>query len=94
MPIDKRQIESSLKKKGFAVEYSHHRYFYHEINGKRTGIATYTSHGSKPKEYDDNLLRMMKKQMKLDSIGQVRELLLCPMSGDDYNRKLKEKGII
>jgi len=94
MPIDKRQIESSLLSKGFIREDTHHRYFYHEINGKRTGISTYTSHGSKPKEYDDNLLKMMKKQMKLDSIGQVRDLLLCPMSGNDYNQKLKDKGII
>ena len=94
MPIDKRKIESSLLSKGFVREDSHHHYFYHEFKGKRTGIWTYTSHGNKPKEYNDNLLRMMKKQMKLDSMGQVRDLFLCPMSGSDYNKKLKEKGII
>jgi hypothetical protein len=37
MQVDKRKIESSLVKKGFIRdEATHHTYFYHEYNGKRT----------------------------------------------------------
>ena len=35
MQIDKRKIESSLTKKGFIKDETHHTYFYHEYNGKK-----------------------------------------------------------
>ena len=94
MQIDRRQIESSLPRKGFTKEDTHHRYFYHEYDGKRTGIYTYTSHGSSFKTYGDPLLRSMKGQLRLDTVSQLSDLLLCPMSGDDYSEHLKSKGLL
>jgi len=94
MQIDRDIIESSLSKKGFVREYSDHRYFHHEYNGKTTGAYTYTSHGSKYKTYSEPLFRMMKKQLRLDRIKQVEDLFLCPIDGDDYNQILKEKGLL
>ncbi len=94
MQIEKRVIEANLPSKGFAKEDTHHRYFHHEYQGKRTGIYTYTSHGSKSKTYGDALLKMMKKQLKLDAISQAIDLFNCPMTGDGYNQILKEKGLI
>lgn len=35
MQVDKRKIESSLTKKGFIKDETHHTYFYHEYNGKK-----------------------------------------------------------
>jgi hypothetical protein len=80
MQVDKRKIESSLTKKGFIKDETHHTYFYHEYNGKKTGIYTYTSHGSKSKVCGNPLLSMMKKQLKLDTINQAVDLFECPMS--------------
>jgi hypothetical protein len=94
LQIDRSEIELSLTTKGFLREDSHHRYFYHEVEGKKTGISTYTSHGSRYKTYGDNLLSQMKKQLSLDTIGQLFDLFKCPMTGDDYNDFLKGKGML
>ncbi len=94
MQIDRRDIESSLLRKGFIPEESDHHYFYHEYKGKRTGAYTYTSHGSGYKTYTEPLFRMMKKQLQLDRIKEVEELFLCPMDGDIYNQILKDKGLL
>jgi hypothetical protein len=56
LQIDRSEIEASLAAKGFIKEDSHHRYFYHEVEGKRSGVFTYTSHGSHYKTIGDNLL--------------------------------------
>jgi len=71
MQVEKRTIESNLPHKGFIEEDTHHKYFYHEYQGKRTGIYTYTSHGSKHKTYGENLLGMMRKQLRLDKSGRL-----------------------
>ena len=94
MPIDRRLIESNLVKKGFVEEDTDHKYFYHEYNGKRTGIYTYTSHGSGYKTYDDSLISMIKKQLKLDTNSQVKDLLQCPMTSEEYIRILTKKNYL
>jgi hypothetical protein len=93
MPVDRRMIEKSLPKKGFVEdEQAKHRYFHHEIDGKRTGFYTFVSRGSGYKTIDDSLFKCMKQQLGLDSSGQVRDLLQCPISGAEYVRLLKAKG--
>jgi len=92
--VDRKVIESSLVSKGFVRHDTHHKYFYHEIEGQRTGIHTYTSHGSKYKTYRDPLLGRMKRELRLDSLGQVVDLCRCPITGDGYNEILRKKGQI
>ena len=92
--IDRSQIEWALAQKGFIRKDGSHRYFHHQYNGKITGIKTYTSHGSQYKTYGDDLLKAMKKELRLDTLQEVRNLLLCPMDTDAYNQKLKSKGLI
>lgn len=96
MQIERRIIESSLLAKGFVrdLKAHHHRYFCHHYEGKETGITTYTSHGSRYKTYHSPLLGRMKKELKLDKISEVADLLTCPMNGDGYNQILKEKGVL
>lgn len=94
MQVARKSIESSLPKKGFVQEVAHHRYFYHEYAGKRTGAYTYTSHGSDYKSYGAELLKQMKTQLRLDSVQQVVALCNCPMSGDAYNAHLRAKGLV
>ncbi len=93
MQIDRRTIESSLRKKGFVEEDGDHKYFYHEVDGKRTGPYTFTSRGSSYKAYGDTFLKRMRFQLRLDSMNQVKRLLECPMDCEEYNAVLREKGI-
>jgi hypothetical protein len=92
--ISRDQIESALPRKGFVREDSSHRYFYHEYYGKRTGVITFTSHGSEYKDYGDTLLKLMKRQLRLDTTRDLSMLLLCQIDGDGYNDILRQKGII
>jgi len=96
MQIPREQIESSLCSKGFKEDRGRdHRRFHHIYKGKKTGISTKTSHGSERyKEYQDPLLSKIKRQLKLDSKEELKGLLLCPMSGEEYNQKLRSKGLL
>ena len=96
MQIPRDQIESSLCAKGFIEERAgDHRRFHHVYKGKRTGISTKTSHGSrKYKDYQDPLLGKIKGHLKLDSKEELRDFLLCPMSAEEYNEKLRFKGFL
>lgn len=94
MQVDRKVIEGALPRKGFVQEDTHHRYFYHEYKGKRTGAYTYTSRGSKYKSYGVTLLKRMRAELRLDSTGQVADLCNCPMSRDQYNEHLREKGLL
>lgn len=95
MQIDKREIESNLPKKGFVIgDEDHHKYFYHTYQGKLTGIYTYTSRGPTPKTYRDNLIKMMKTQLRLNNNKEVFNLCTCPIDGEEYNQILINKGLL
>jgi len=93
--VPRDTIESTLPKKGFVLDPAKpsHKYFYHEYNGKRTGAYAYTSRGTSYKTYGDELLKRMKVELRLETLKEVRDLLLCPMDADAYNNKLIEKGV-
>ena len=94
MQVERREIESNLVKKGFIKETNgDHRCFHHEYKGKRTGVSTYVSHGSKHKSYGISLIKEMKKQLRLDTIKDALNLLKCPMKEDQYNRILIDKNV-
>ena len=92
MPLKRQDIIKVLPKKGFAEESRHHIYFHHRLDGRETGPFTKVSHSGK--EISDSLITPMRKQLRLDTNRQVRELIECPMSGDNYTTFLKKKGII
>lgn len=95
MPIERKQIEKSLPKKGFVPEErKKHRYFHHVVGGRRTGYSTYVSRSSGFNTIDDSLLKYMKVQLALESSAQVRNLIECPWTGDDYNQYLRSKGLL
>jgi len=94
MQIPKRDIEKSLKKKGFIQEYGDHNCFYHEYKGKRTGAYAKVSYGTKYKDYGIQLIRLLKRQLLLNSIEETKRLLKCPMNAKEYIILLKKKGII
>lgn len=86
-------MEASLRKKGFIEEGGSHKYFYHEVDNKRTGAYAYTSHGSRYKTYGDNLLKVIKVELRLNTLTEVKRLMECPMDAEEYNSILKKKGI-
>lgn len=90
--IKTKQICSSLKKKGFKPEESHHTFYWLYLDGQQTHIKTKISHGSGYEEYGDQLLSAMRKQLQLNSMGELQDLLMCPMSQEKYIRLLKERN--
>lgn len=92
MQLEKREIERSLLKKGFAKVESHHTYFHHKYLGIETGAFTYTSHG-KAMTYGVNLISRMRQQLQLRTNQQVVDLVKCPLDSDGYNRVLIDKGV-
>lgn len=82
-----KDIEKALLAKGFTLENSHHKMFWLMFQGKKTSIRTRISNGAK--EYDDNLLAQMSKQMGI-SRGQFDSFVECTLSGPDYAAHLVE----
>lgn len=94
MQLSRDEIERNLPRKGFAKAETHHRYFYHEYEGKRTGAYTYTSTGSTYKTYGPPLIGRMKKELRLDTNQEVVDLCRCPMSETQYNKIQKRKSVL
>ncbi len=93
MKIKARKIDSALTRKGFVKnEKKHHIFYFLYVDGKKTQIRTKLSHSSK--EYNDNLLSAIRKQLKFDSIKELEGFINCPISEDEYVRMLIDKSII
>ena len=60
----KKKVESTLKKKGFKKENSHHKYFRLFVDDKDTGIFTKTSHGGN--SIEDFHISCMTQELGLD----------------------------
>ncbi|MBM3300296.1 MAG: type II toxin-antitoxin system HicA family toxin [Deltaproteobacteria bacterium] len=95
MKVDGRQAEKSLQNKGFQRDASHdHVYFFHRFKGKETGIKNYVSHSAKYTDIGPDNLKSMMRQLRLQTLQQVRDLLECPMTEDDYNGFLRRLGLL
>jgi hypothetical protein len=92
--LERSSIEEGLLGKGFVTTEKHHRYFHHAHEGRETGAYAFTSRGSKFKTYGPELIARMKKTLRLDTNQQVVDLVLCPMSADDYLALLREKRVL
>jgi len=93
VPFKQKVVESGLKKKGFGQsEAAHHRYFYyHTLDGLKTSVYTYTSHGNK--EIGDYLIAQMAKQCQL-SKREFENLIECPLKQPEYEKLLLKSGKI
>lgn len=86
-------VERNLPPKGFALdERRDHRYFYFYWNGKKTRFYTKISHGKPNDDVGDDLVTAMKLQLGLGTMKQVRELVECTMSGQQYAAALISSG--
>lgn len=85
MPFKFREVRKSLKKKGFVEDKKgHHVYLRHLHNGKRTGAYTLVSHSTPSDDVGPNIVKAMKRQLKLGTNQDVHELVECPMTPEKY----------
>ncbi len=94
MVLNKKKAYRNLKKKGFVdCEYhsEDHKYLEYTHEGKVI-LFTKFSNGSK-KDLDNYLISQMSKQCKL-SKSDFADLVNCPLSKDNYIKKLKENGLL
>ena len=89
MPIDKKDIKSSLISKGFKKKEknTHTHLIYHDDGGKKTPVYTFISRGSY-KEVDDKRVSDMAKQCRLSNTDFV-QLVECSLSREDYDQHLR-----
>jgi hypothetical protein len=88
-PRKTRTIRAAFLSKGFISDETHHEMFWLVIGGKKTSIRTRISHGAK--EYDDQLLTLMSRQVGL-SKTELYRLVDCPMDGEKLKSLLVERG--
>ena len=87
-----RTVVGVLLRKGFIEEDSgDHIRLYHCINGRRTGIRTFYSHGAK--ELNDYILGRMAKHLRL-SRAQFEAFIDCTLSMEAYIEILRGMGAI
>ena len=79
-----KDLQRVLQKKGFALypEKEHHQFYYLVVDGKKTAVKTYFSHGLK--EYGDNLMQLIKKQLRFSTTRQAEDFFDCPMTAEQY----------
>jgi len=94
MPIEKRDVETALEKKGFTLSEGDHSFFtYHTQAGQKTSVWTKTSHGVKFKTLGDTLVASMAKQCGLSN-NQFKQLIECPLTREKLEKILIESGRI
>ena len=91
MPRKTIDIMANLKRKGFRQRDGDDKYFHLYVDGKKTAVFTFVSHGER--EVHDGLLAQMAKQTKLVK-KEFLELVDCPMTGARYLELLRERGHI
>ncbi len=95
MPTHKtRKIVSSLTKKGFYPKKGRSKHIKYTlfVEGKKTSIFTWISHGLD--EYEDKLLNAMRKELHLETSQELEALIECPMSGEALVSLLVKRGEI
>ena len=92
MPRNRKDVEAALQAKGFTkLDGDHHYFVYLTRDGLKTRARTKTSHSPKAKDIADNVLGQMARQCLLTKPDFLK-LVDCPMSRDDYERKLTDQG--
>jgi predicted RNA binding protein YcfA (HicA-like mRNA interferase family) len=94
MPLERRDVEASLERKGFVLSDGDHRFFtYHTVAGRKTSVWTKTSLGTAHKTLGDDLVSKMSKQCGLTT-KQFKELIACPLTRDKMELIFLDSGRI
>jgi len=84
-----REIKQALLNKGFCQTSTDHEMYWLWVDDKKTSIRTLLSFGSR--EYGDNLLGCMARQLKLKR-AELDELIECPLGKSEYQQLLIKHG--
>ncbi|TGL75421.1 hypothetical protein [Leptospira levettii] len=84
----------ALKKKGFRLVEGDHHFFVFYFNGKATGITTKFSHGSKYKDYRDDLFDLVKGQLKFQNNNDLIKFSKCTYTEEMYVKMLQDTGFL
>lgn len=90
--LPRRKIESGLLRKGFKKDNTDHRVFRLYVSGKKTRISTFISHGSGYKEYYDDLLIKMKRELCMSNKKYLINFIKCPVTQERYTKDLVSMG--
>jgi predicted transcriptional regulator len=94
MPLERRDVEASLERKGFVLAERDHRFFtYHTIAGHKTSVWTKTWSGTSCKTLSNDLISKMAKQCGLTNM-QFKDLIACPLTWDQMEAILAQNGRI
>jgi len=93
-PLPRREVENSLLSKGFRSSDRDHEFFFLYVDGLKTSIRTKVSRGTQYKTLSDDLLSKMKRQLRLEKMSQLLELVNCPMTHAIYVQYLREHEMI
>lgn len=95
MPTEREKIRKALKGKGYVevTKKKDHDFFYLFLNGVKYPIFTKLSRGSSYKEYSDDLVRDVYKQIRL-SKDEFTEYVECSLRLEDYVQLLTEQNVI
>jgi hypothetical protein len=78
-----------LLRKGFEKVETHHTMLWLVIQGRRTSIHTWVSHGQR--KLDDRLLRLVARELHL-SRAELLKFVECEISYEDYVRRMVDRG--
>ena len=90
--LPRRKIETGLLRKGFKKDDTHHRVFRFYVGGKKTRISTFISHGSGYREYGDDLLIKMKKELCMPNKKYLIDFIECPVTEEKFKKDLLSTG--
>jgi hypothetical protein len=95
VPIEREKIRSALLGKGFieVTKKRDHDFYYLAIDGRKQTVFTKLSRGSSYREYSDNLVADVYKQICLTK-PEFLEYIECSLELIDYLQLLKERNII
>jgi predicted transcriptional regulator len=94
MPLERRDVEAGLERKGFVLAERDHRFFtYHTIAGHKTSVWTKTSSGTSYKTRSDDLISKMAKQCGLTN-KEFKGLIACSLTRDQMEVLLVQNGRI
>ncbi|NCQ17921.1 MAG: hypothetical protein COZ80_08280 [Ignavibacteria bacterium CG_4_8_14_3_um_filter_37_9] len=88
---DRDEIRKALLQKGFYQKNNDHEFFYYKID---QSIFTKLSHGSRYKTYSADLLGKIKRQLKLNTMGQLLRFIDCPLTAEEYFNLLVSDKIV
>ena len=86
-----KDLQRTLLAKGFLLnpDKGHHQYYILMVDGLRTRVSTYFSHGAR--DYGALLMQQVKKQLKFRSTATAETFFDCPLTAEEYVKLLREQ---